>query len=143
MGRIQQSINNLIFQTALIKGLNEKSAAAAASAEKAQLKEERQTELFNKNKELLEKKDKLTEEKIRSQSALAQEREQRVKNNQIKGQIIEQRLKAAADKATSRANEEIVSKWMQLQNFKDRHNQAIMRRMNLTEPHKPLPKKEE
>lgn len=143
MGRIQSSINQLIFQTAVIKSFQEKSAAATASAEKAQLKEERQTELFNKNKEVLEKKDKLAEEKIRSQSALAQEREQRVKNNQMKGQILEQRLKAASAKATARANEEIVSKYTQAINFKDRHNQAIMRRMNLTEPHKPLPKKEE
>lgn len=143
MGQIQNSINNLIFQTALIKGLGEKKEKTAVADEKAKVNEERKTELFNKNKEVLEKKSQLAEEKIRSQSALAQEREQRAKNNQIKGQIIEQRLKAAADKATSRANEEIVSKWMQLQNFKDRHNQAIMRRMNLTEPHKPLPKKEE
>lgn len=143
MGQIQQSINNLIFQTSLLKSLGEKKEKQASSEEKAKINEARKTELYEKNKEVLEKKSQLAEEKIRSQSALAQEREQRVKNNQIKGQIIEQRLKAAADKATSRANEEIVSKYMQLQNFKDRHNQAIMRRMNLTEPHKPLPKKEE
>lgn len=143
MGPIQQSINNLIFQTALIKSFNESKAKQAEADEKAQLREERQTELFNKNKEVLEKKDKLAEEKIRSQSALAQEREQRVKNNQMKGQILEQRLQAASAKATARANEEIVSKYTQAINFKDRHNKAIMRRMNLTEPHKPLPKKEE
>lgn len=143
MGPIQSSINSLIFQTAVLKSFKENKTKQAEADEKAKINEARKTELYEKNKEVLEKKDKLAEEKIRSQSALAQEREQRVKNNQIKGQIIEQRLKAAADKATSRANEEIVSKWMQLQNFKDRHNQAIMRRMNLTEPHKPLPKKEE
>lgn len=143
MGPIQSSINSLIFQTALIKSFKENKAKQAEADEKAKVNEERKTELFNKNKEVLDKKDKLAEEKIRSQSALAQEREQRVKNNQMKGQILEQRLQAASAKATSRANEEIVSKYTQAINFKDRHNKAIMRRMNLTEPHKPLPKKEE
>lgn len=143
MGPIQQSINNLIFTTSLIKSFSEKKEKEAAADEKAKIREERQTELFNKNKEVLEKKDKLAEEKIRSQSALAQEREQRVKNNQIKGQILEQRLKAASAKATARANEEIQAKYTQKSNFKDRHAQALQRRMNLTEPHKPLPKKEE
>lgn len=143
MGPIQSSINSLIFQTALIKSFKENKAKQAEADEKAQLREDRKTELFNKNKEVLEKKDKLAEEKIRSQSALAQEREQRVKNNQIKGQILEQRLKAASLKATARANEEIQAKYTQKSNFKDRHAQALQRRMNLTEPHKPLPKKEE
>ena len=117
MGKIQSSINSLIYQTAALFGKDDKKD----SSEKIKYKEA----------------------KIRSQLALAQEREERVKNNQIKGQILEQRLKTASAKATARANEEIQAKYMQKNNFKDRHAQALQRRMNLTEPHKPLPKKEE
>ena len=90
MGRIQNSINQLIFTSSLIANLGER-----------------------KHKESVKEKKK------------------------------DQKLKSASQKAIEKANEEIAAKYLQSINFKDRHNQALMKRMNLTEPHKPLPSKEE
>ena len=42
MGPIQQSINNLIFTTSLIKSFSEKKEKEAAADEKAKIREERQ-----------------------------------------------------------------------------------------------------
>ena len=157
MGPIQQSINNLIFQTALIKGMGEKKEKEAASAEKAQLKEARATELSEQRKGVLEKrnqtaeeklkgeqaKTQIAEEKLKIQQAKSESQNQQLENRKLKGQILNRQLEIASKRATQAANEEITSKYMQTLNFRDRHNKAIMRRMKIDEPHKPLPKKEE
>ena len=53
MGPIQSSINSLIFQTALIKSFKENKAKQAEAEEKAKVNEERKTELYEKNKEVI------------------------------------------------------------------------------------------
>lgn len=150
MGRIQSSINQLIFQTALIKSFKEQKEEKEAKEAKASEREAKQAEREAKQDKLLESKQaamneslKAAELKNKGIELQNQTYEQRLKNEKLKGEISSQRLQKMQQKATASANEQIQAKYDQKKVYKERLTAAQKARMDLTAPHKPLPKQGE
>lgn len=135
MGKVQGSINQLIFQTALIKGMQDKKGKEESIAAKTAAME------LQRN-QLMEKKQAAADEALKGAQLKNQTAEQKLKNEQLKGQISQQRLEQMQAKATASANESIKAKYTQRKNYKERYTAAQRARMDLTAPHKPLPKVE-
>lgn len=150
MGRIQSSINQLIFQATLIKSLQDKKAEKEEKETAAAAKEAKQAEREAKQDKLLESKQAAIDEKLKSAQLRNtgielqnQTYEQRLKNEKLKGEISSQRLQKMQQKATASANEQIQAKYDQKKVYKERLTAAQKARMDLTAPHKPLPKQGE